>query len=290
MNYKTVLAPMIVEETARIVADAALAVAGHAEGHVVGKHIRQLQYYSPAIVDGPGAALSMGSVNEAIEAAAAALAEALHNVFDEACDAAGAHQVPSEEASRKAGLTASWSDSRGIFPASVSRAARVADLAVAALPGKRCSDRELDLVESLLMSSGKPVLLIPHSGLPALPQRILVGWDGSRAAARALDAALPLLRTAEDVRLVTIKHVDTGTPSAGDAANYLRLHDIDTTTDNVDRAKGGVAKQLLSEADSAQSDLLVLGGYSHSRFEEAVLGGVTRYVLDHADRAVLMAH
>ena len=65
----------------------------HAEGHVIGKHIRQLHYYSPVIVDGPGAALSMGSVNETIEAAAAALAEALHNIFDEACDPAGAHQV-----------------------------------------------------------------------------------------------------------------------------------------------------------------------------------------------------
>lgn len=290
MSYKTVLAPMITEKTVRVVADAALAVAGAAKGHVIGRHIRQEQYIYPGAIDGAGAGLSLGDIQASLEASALAMAKAQKGVFDEACDAAGAHQVPLKEAGRKSGLTAAWSESRGIVPAGMARAARVADLAVTALPDKRDDGVELDVIESLLMASGKPVLLVPRSGLKALPKRVLVGWDGSRAAARALEAALPMLHAATDVTLVTIKQTETGTPTLEDAESYLRLHGIEAASRIVDQPKGGVAKTLLTEAETSESDLLVLGGYSHSRFEEKLFGGVTRHVLNHADRTVLMTH
>lgn len=289
MSYKSVLVPMIVTETSRFVAEAALMIAGSSGGHVVGYHIHQTYYYYPMSVGGDGLAYS-SEVYASLEKASATISKTQRDVFWEACDTAGAHRVSLETASEKAGLTASWQDSEGIVPTDVSRAARIADLSVVALPGKNGNGLEFDLIERLLMASGKPVLLIPRSGLPALPQRVLVGWDGSRAAARAVDAALPLLQAAKEVRLVTIEHTNHDTPNADEAANYLRLHGIDAMANILDKSKGGVAAQILTEASSSKSDLLVLGGYTHSRFEEALLGGVTRYMLDHAECSILMAH
>lgn len=290
MTYKTILAPMIIEETARIVAEAALMVAGQASGHVIGTHVRQASYYYPATIDGAGAGIPSSTIVESLENAAMEQAMSQRALFEEVCNAAGAHKVPLKEASTKTGVTASWRDSRGVIPLDVSRAARVTDISVAAMPGKHAHGLGLDIIESLLMASGKPVLLIPHNGMSSIPQRVLVGWDGSRASARAVESALPLLHSAKEVRLVMVKQGDLDVPSADAAANYLRMHGIDVSVDIVARSKGGIAKQLLAYAESANSDLMVLGGYSHSRFEEALFGGVTRHILDYADLTVLMAH
>jgi len=290
MSYKTILAPMIFEETARAVSEAAMMIAGAARGHVIGKHVRQIYHYYPPMAYSSIGVAPARSYDQAMTDAIRSFADAQKSLFDEVCDASGAHHVSMHDAPRKRGLTASWSDERGTVPDAIGRAARVADLSIAALPGKEGGSIEVDLIENLLVSSGKPVLLVPRTGLAAYPENILICWDGSRSAARAMEAALAFLTAAKTIRIVTLKTVDADTPDLDEAIAYLGMHGLKATADLIAKPKGSLSKRILDEADNAGSDLIVMGGYSHRRFGEAIFGGVTRYMLERSDRAIFMAH
>lgn len=290
MSYKIILAPMIFEETARAVAEAAITIAGAGRGHVVGKHIRQKHYYYPPTAYSAMSTSYPRGFDQAMSDAARSFAEAQKSLFEEICDDAGVHRVALKDAPRKRGITASWSEDEGIVPDGYGRAARVADLSIVGIPGKQGGSREVDLIETLLVSSGKPVLLVPRSGLATFPEQILICWDGSESAARAIDAALPFLTAAKAVRILTLKEVDYDAPSLEHVVDHLAMHGVKAMPDFIAKTRGSLAKRILNEANDAGSELIVMGGYSHRRFNEAIFGGVTRYMLDHSDRALLMAH
>lgn len=290
MSFKTILAPMLFEDTARIVAEAAMVIAGAERGHVIGKHIRQIQYHYPPMAYSTMLAVPPRGFDQALREASRVFAEAQKALFDEICDEAGAHRVSLAEAPRKRGRTASWSDETGNVPESLGRAARVCDLSIAAIPGKQGGGKQIDIIENLLVSSGKPVLLVPDSGLSAYPESVMICWDGSRSAARAMDAALPFLNAARAIRLLTLKNVDADTPELEEAAAFLGMHGLTPKTELIAKPKGGIAKRILDEAKNSNTDVIVMGGYSHRRLDEAIFGGVTRYMLNRSDRALLMAH
>jgi nucleotide-binding universal stress UspA family protein len=103
-------------------------------------------------------------------------------------------------------------------------------------------------------------------------------------------AAKPFLENAEEVVVVTVGEVDTGTPSCADAASYLEHCGVKVISKEVDWPKRPVAERILNQAEAHNCDLVVMGGYSHARLFETMLGGVTRHMLGHADRSILMAH
>lgn len=150
------------------------------------------------------------------------------------------------------------------------------------------------LIEAALMTSGRPILAIPYVGrFKAVGTRILVAWNNSREAARAVNDALPLLAQAA---LVTVLEVNstgrkpTATDATGaDIARHLARHGINAEARTV---AGGISvpDALLNYAADVSADLLVLGGYGHSRLRELVLGGVTRELLRHMTVPVLMSH
>src|SRR5262249_55597424 len=128
-------------------------------------------------------------------------------------------------------------------------------------------------------------------GLP--PKRALVAWDGSREAARAAGDAVPLLRLAEDVVVLTVDAQKSGgrysdDPGSGLTA-YLGRHGTKARVKAV-RSSGGIADTILAQIAEEQADLLVMGGYGHSRMRELMFGGVTRAILESAPTAVLVAH
>ena len=290
MSYKTIFAPMIFEDTSRVVVEAALQIAGVSRGHVIAKHIRQIYNYYPPMAYSSMVALNPYRPDQVIHEASLAFAEGQKALFEEICAEAGAHVVAHREAPRKRGVTASWSDEHGIIPDSLGRSARIADLSITAIPGKDGGIPEVNLIENLLVSSGKGVLLVPRAGLAKYPERVLICWDGSRSAARAIDAAFGFLKSAKSVRMITLKAVDLDTPKLDEAASYLGLHGLTVETDLIARPKGATGKRILDEARNFGSDLIVMGGYSHRRFDEAIFGGVTRYLLNHSERPILMAH
>jgi nucleotide-binding universal stress UspA family protein len=159
-----------------------------------------------------------------------------------------------------------------------------------------------DVPAYVLMHAARPVLILPFAGSVAqVGKRILVSWDASKEAARALTAALPMLAQAE---AVTIAVFDTGTDSAmvadalaADPVPMLARHGIkaELALHTVEARRGPhrrheVGDALLSLADEVGADLLVMGAYGHSRFRETILGGVTRTVFDAMTIPVLMAH
>ena len=152
-----------------------------------------------------------------------------------------------------------------------------------------------NLPELVVLGSGRPVLIVPHSGQPAYPlRRVMVAWDGSLSASRAISLALPFLLHADAVDVVVMKAADKkedvhGEQAGADLALFLARHQI--KVDVVERQiKGDRGEALLSIAADLAADLIVMGGYGHTRFRELVLGGVTRTLLHSMTIPVLMAH
>ena len=155
-------------------------------------------------------------------------------------------------------------------------------------------DVPADFIESVLLGSGKPALVVPYAGeVKTVGENILVAWSPSRESARALGAALPLLQKAQQVHVVTWSD-DTSAPQAASerrqVEQYLAAHDVKATLHWYGDGPGNPGDRLLSLTADLGNDLLVMGCYGHSRARELVLGGATRTVLKSMTLPVLMAH
>src|SRR5206468_1617267 len=141
----------------------------------------------------------------------------------------------------------------------------------------------------------RPVLVLPYAGrFETVGRRVLVGWNARREAARAVHDALPLLRQAESVTVLAIDPVrgahGHGEEPAADLALHLARHGLQVTARQTDSAGLDPADVLLNTAADEGADLIVVGGYGHSRVREVVLGGVTRRLLRTATVPVLISH
>ncbi|BCH25303.1 universal stress protein [Mesorhizobium sp. L-8-3] len=176
----------------------------------------------------------------------------------------------------------------------VGRQARYTDLVVV---GPDLLDSEVlrpKVVEGTLFASGRPVLLLPENSRPTLrPKRVLVAWDSSLEAARAVREALDMLVTADDVRLVLVDPVagetGQGAEPGADAAAYLARHGVKVAVDRLPSSGQSVAAVLARRAADMDAELMVMGGYGHSRLRERVFGGVTRSMLAEPPLPILMA-
>ena len=152
-----------------------------------------------------------------------------------------------------------------------------------------------DYPERIAAASGTPVLIVPaFGGVPSMGQRVLVAWNGSREAGRALRDALPLLQQAAHVTLLSF---DTGRlPMAqadladAEIGHYLARQGVAAELAVQVADDSEIGATLLSRVADSGADLLVMGCYGHSRFREMLLGGATRTVLESMTVAVLMSH
>jgi nucleotide-binding universal stress UspA family protein len=189
-----------------------------------------------------------------------------------------------------------WAELTGVEPErGLAKAAMCVDLTVL---GQRDPDDAFstdvpgDLVESVLMRSGKPALVVPFTDhFPHVPRNVLIAWKHTPECARAVEGALPLMQRAEQVRIVSWGEEDV--QAYGDATGvvaYLRCHGIDPIPQHCTEDPVDLGAVLLSHAAEHAHDLLVMGCYSHSRLREIVLGGATRKVLRDMTLPVLMSH
>lgn len=168
-------------------------------------------------------------------------------------------------------------------------AARLADLSVLARPRENQDEATyVQMVESLLLDSGRPVLLAPNQP-DQLAKKVAIAWRGSPDSARAVAMATPFLEQAEEVFVYTVETDRTQPQRADDLAQSLAWRGIKATARTL-RPDGAVGATLLMSAASDGVDLLVMGAYGHSRMRELVLGGVTRYMISHAGIPLLMTH
>lgn len=166
--------------------------------------------------------------------------------------------------------------------------ARAADLIVAsrARPRQDVEAMSLDAGD-LVMAAGRPVLFAPPATEFLAAKHVVIAWKDTREARRAVADAMPFLKAAEDVSVVTF---GTDQRGAQDVSAYLTCHGIEASVRRKDVAASAVAKELMRVAETEVADLIVCGAYGHSRASEWVFGGVTHDLLDHGRVCCLMAH
>jgi nucleotide-binding universal stress UspA family protein len=182
------------------------------------------------------------------------------------------------------------------LPGLLARDARNSDLVIVGQPDpKTGSSDDALLVEAAFMETGRPALVIPYGGAPQTPfDRVMVAWNASREASRAVHDALPLLVAAKEVVILVIDPDDIAAalgrqPGSG-VARHLEHHGASVRVKTVESGRRRAGEVILSEATAETADLLVMGGYGHSKLREALLGGATRTLLADATLPILLSH
>jgi nucleotide-binding universal stress UspA family protein len=193
------------------------------------------------------------------------------------------------------GVSGDWDHGEGAASDLVTLAARVHDIAIVEQTDETSDEPGWDVAETCAVSSGTPTLVIPCKGsFPVIGKRILLAWNGSRQAATAMHAALPLISRAEHVTVLLGRGKDsfgsiTRYPRL-DVAGYLSRHAAEVSSRVFETSDFEAGARILQLAGDTNSDLIVMGAYGHSSWRELFLGGATRYVLKHMSIPVLMAH
>jgi nucleotide-binding universal stress UspA family protein len=206
-------------------------------------------------------------------------------------------QAMFEDVAGRRGLSREWREAAGYPSQAAALHGRYVDLIVLGQldPEETPAPLTRPLPEEVALTVGRPVLVVPYAGNFAdIGRTVLVAWDASRAATRAVNDAMPLLAAARSVTVLSIdpKHGTAGhgaVPGA-DIGLHLARHGVKAQIETTASNGIGVGDALLSRAADLDADLLVMGAYGHSRVRELVLGGVTRKVIDSMTLPVLMAH
>jgi nucleotide-binding universal stress UspA family protein len=187
------------------------------------------------------------------------------------------------------GVTATWREISGPGPENLATAGRFADLTILARPAGEDSVTQSAVLDAAVFDTGRPVMIVPAGSAAAIGERVAIAWNGSAYSAHAVSGAMPLLKAAKQVTIVAVGEDDKAAPAAA-LASYLARHDVAAAVARTDLGHQSVGHAILERTAALGADLLVMGGYGHSRLREMILGGATRHVLNNATLAVLMAH
>jgi len=281
MSYKDLLVVLDSEATARERLDLAAALAERFAAHLVGLYPlptpqapRHLGYYDPALLDP-----FFAELRERASSAAVKMRETFEHVT-------GLRR-----------LSAEWREITEGPDADPVLHARYADLAIL---GQLNPDRvETELIpprpEQVALASGRPVLIVPYAGrFDNVGRRIVIAWNSTREAARAVSDAMPFLESADLVIVLTIDPREGpdghGELPGADIAVHLARQGVKAQIERTVSAGLPVGEVLLSRIADLGADLLVMGAYGHSRVRELLLGGATRSVLRSMTLPVLMSH
>lgn len=274
---KDIVVSLSVAEGGDFVGDFASSVAAALDGHLTGIAF----VYDPIV---PIAATDYIPA-EVIEAQQRDSAEAAKTALDRFSAAAARAGISADTAK----LPANYADAGEQF----GQIARRFDLAIVgqAEPGKNAVEEQI--AESTLFESGRPVIMVPYiQKAPLKLDHVMVCWDGSRAATRAIADAMPLLERAGRVEVVIVGN-DPGKQDeipGVDMGRHLARHGLKVDVTRFSTGGIDIADALLSHAADSGTDFIVMGGYGHSRLREFVLGGVTRSILRSMTAPVLLSH
>jgi nucleotide-binding universal stress UspA family protein len=269
---KDVVVKLPADPAARYAISLAAAVGAHLTGIALA--------YEPEVLaaaSGPAARRFLRLRDEAEQAAAAAADQ-----LEKDADAAGV------SAAARA-LTTTLSAAYGLFGS----IARRFDLSVVAQGTPDNAISETRVIEGALFESGRPVIVVPYIHQAGFTlDRVMACWDGSRAAARAVADAMPLLSRATSVDLVMVEEdrAKSDEMPGADMAQHLARHGLKVALVRIPRGDLEVEEALLNHAADTAADLIVMGGYGHSRMREFILGGVTRGMLESMTVPTLMSH
>ena len=278
MSYKTILSVIQGKEDAGRVLDCAMPVAQRFSAHVIGVHTEPIPvpYVTP-----------MGFPDTDFIAASSEAnrqrSEEIREIFDARL--------------KRAGVSGEWQARENVSGDSAVgalSAARTSDLIIVQQADPDGASGTLTNVETLLFESGRPVLFVPYAvSVDCRFRRILVAWNGSQQAARAVFDALPFIVAAEETHIITLDAADTVEQDAAmagaDIAAALARHGAKVTFASRQTAGLGAGEAIENEIADFGADLLVMGAYSQSWLKEFFFGGATRTLLQSMPAATLMA-
>lgn len=273
--YKTLLVPVDARKRSQRSIQVACQLAARFDAHVIGLFV-QPTYYIPPELGAYGPTVPVALIEEKMGEAA----QAARAIFDSA-------------ASASTGCSLEWRTGKGDAATVVATHARYADLVV--LNQTDPDEGRSHFTDTMMLSVGRPVLLVPYVGqLDCIGDRILVCWNASHEAARAVTDALPLLQRASKVTVMSIdaqaSETGHGEQPGADIALFLARHGVQAEV--MHTVSGGINEGdiILSSAADEGTDLIVMGAYGHTRLREMILGGATRTVLQSMTVPVLMSH
>lgn len=285
---RIIMVPVADRPEAARALDAAFFIAKRLNANVVGTHIRPHRYSAVSVPAEMGLMLSaaagpMPTVDEDKVQGASNNAKELVTRIAEKRGFEGASKLTANST-----LKALWQEEVGSIERLMPVIGPLSDLIVVSRPKSRSSAvARLFMTEALLHSS-RPVLLIPPSRAVKPGRQILIGWDRSHEAMRAVVAALPVLQQADGVTIVECGPSYHAGPSASQLRRYLRVWGIKSANE---KTRGRhVEKELLDTYSEHDCDLLIMGSYSRSRLRERIFGGMTDFIVNNSTVSVLTVH
>jgi nucleotide-binding universal stress UspA family protein len=281
MSYKDILVYMSGNSAHSAALNVAAQIATRHEGHVNGLHLR-LPSEVPTFV-----MTEIGSqIKDAQRDAVQGLADKTKAEFmDVVSDAP---------------FTSAWLEQKGDEVTLLPLYARRSDICIVGAGATKSSEaRDTSLIEQLMLSAGRPVLMVPEQNqgvdtAKSCGDVVLVAWNASRESVRAVHDAMPFLKRAKEVHVVVGRVKDSIKPSNDvdglDICTALKRHGVNVVERYEEKVTGSVGKHLLAKAETVHADLIVMGGYGRPRMREIVLGGVTHYVLKHTCVPVMLSH
>ncbi len=276
MSYKTILVQIDTGKRCSVRVEVAIRLAQQHDAHLVALQV--LPPFEP-----PGYVMAeMGpAILDAQKHAAAAEMVHAEREFNNQASAAGLRDVE-------------WRTAIDDPVDAMTLHARYADLIVIGQSDRSDgSNMAADFPERLVLAAGRPVLILPSVGsFATIGKRILVAWNAGREATRAVTDAIPMLRLADNVNVMAVnpKRGEHGNVPGADIGLYLARHGVRVEVKTDHGAEIDVGNELLSRAADLDADLIVMGGYGHSRLKEWALGGATRIILESMTVPVLMSH
>jgi len=285
---KSILVPTSGSDTDKSVFNTAFAIASPLGAHLSFFHVRlspvaAAAYAHLEFCQGPELADALEGLRQHEQARS--IQARKH--FDAFC---GENRIPIHERPDGVdGLSASWLEETDQAEQRLLLRARHHDLVVM---GRRRSSDHLPaaLIETLLVHSGRPLVIAPSSPPRSVCGTVVVGWKETAEAARTLAFALPVLKQAKHVVVLSIFERGASSEALDGCARQLAWHGIIPDVELLGDGSRPAAVELVEAAARRDAELLVVGGFGHGQWREFVFGGVTRALIEHADLPVFMAH
>lgn len=288
MTYKTILVPLGGGDNDAVAMKAALSVARDFDAHIVGLFVTlDPRDAVPMLGEGMSGAM-VDEIMRAAEGESNTHRAAARRVFDAAVAAAGVELRDAPNGVEAP--SAAWREVVGRVEDVVPLEGRLADLIVFAQTTLDADTQGYATLETALLSAGRPLLIVPKALPDGIGRHVAVAWNGKIESARAVSAALPFLHGADQVMVLTAETSVTDAAAGRRIAEYLAWQGVNPALTLLKPGSKPVGEAVVEKAVELKADLLVMGGYGHSRMREMILGGVTRYVLNHAGLPVLMTH
>jgi nucleotide-binding universal stress UspA family protein len=281
---RSILVPLAEEISSEPLLDAALSIAKRAHSHVRAMFIRPDPERALAYV--PEVIVASGVTREAIERESRQSAAAEKARFDKWQNN---NHVPTTGTDRLDSCFATWTEAVGDIETVVTRYGRISDLIVlqrvgnGAIQAQRCFD-------AAVFGSGRPALVVADKVPFDMTDHVMIAWNGSLEASRAVLGAMSLLQIADRVSIFAAPQYDAEGVNPSDLEEALSWHGIHAHHIARPKAEHATGAALIEAARKQDATLIVMGAYTHSRLRQSFLGGVTRYVLENAPVPLLMAH